>query len=135
MTMGEEGIKKRSKIAWRHLWWMTHNCFQLLLKMKMRSRYIKLKVEHYRLFMFSPPKISWVIWGIKYIYLLLFTVFFLIQPSSKQIICFGFGKQNSVLPIVFFNVFHRFRQAKFAYGGSILSSSQFLLLPYRCLNK
>jgi hypothetical protein len=26
-------------------------------------------------------------------------------------------------------VFHRFRQAKFAYGGSILSSSQFLLLP------
>ncbi len=26
-------------------------------------------------------------------------------------------------------MFHRFRQAKFAYGGSILSSSQFLLLP------
>jgi hypothetical protein len=25
-------------------------------------------------------------------------------------------------------VFHQFRQAKFAYGGSILSSSQFLLL-------
>ncbi len=26
-------------------------------------------------------------------------------------------------------MFHRFRQPKFAYGGSILSSSQFLLLP------
>jgi hypothetical protein len=26
-------------------------------------------------------------------------------------------------------VFHQFRQAKFAYGGSILSLSQFLLLP------
>jgi hypothetical protein len=26
-------------------------------------------------------------------------------------------------------VFHRARQAEFAYGGSILSSSQFLLLP------
>jgi hypothetical protein len=26
-------------------------------------------------------------------------------------------------------VFHRFRQAKFDYGGSILSFSQFLLLP------
>ncbi len=32
----------------------------------------------------------------------LFTVFYLIQPSSKQIICFDFGKQNSVLPIVFY---------------------------------
>jgi hypothetical protein len=27
------------------------------------------------------------------------------------------------------SVFHRFRQAKFACGGSILSSNQFLLLP------
>jgi hypothetical protein len=26
-------------------------------------------------------------------------------------------------------VFHQFRQAKFAYGGSFLSLSQFLLLP------
>jgi hypothetical protein len=31
--------------------------------------------------------------------------------------------------IQLYRVFHRFRQAKFAYGGSILSSSQFLLLP------
>ncbi len=102
-----------------------------------KARYIKLKVEHYLLFMFSPPKISYTVWGIKYIcfqlpYILayksrnfgqilpnifpirlirgstytrvytVFTVFCLIQPSSKQIICFNFGKQNSVLPIVFY---------------------------------
>jgi hypothetical protein len=30
-------------------------------------------------------------------------------------------------------VFHQFRQAKFAHGGSILSSSQFLLLPQATL--
>jgi hypothetical protein len=29
------------------------------------ARYIKVKVEHYLLFMFNPPKISWVILGIK----------------------------------------------------------------------
>jgi hypothetical protein len=28
-----------------------------------------------------------------------------------------------------YNVFHQFRQVKFAYDGSILSSSHFLLLP------
>jgi hypothetical protein len=49
--------------------------------------------------MFSPPKISWVVSGIKYICLYLLPVFYLIQPSSKQIICFDFQKQNSVLPI------------------------------------
>jgi hypothetical protein len=31
--------------------------------------------------------------------------------------------------IVTYSVFHRFRQAKFANDGSILSSRQFLLLP------
>ncbi len=46
--------------------------------------------------MFSPPKIRYTV----YICLHLFTVFCLIQPSSKQIICFDFGKQNSVLLIV-----------------------------------
>ncbi len=66
------------------------------------TRYIKVKVEHYLLFMFSPPKISWVVSGIKYICLHLFTVFYLVQPSSKQIIYFDFRKQNSVLPIVFY---------------------------------
>jgi hypothetical protein len=30
-----------------------------------------------------------------------------------------------------YSVFHQLRQAKFAYGGSILSSSQFLLLPQK----
>ncbi len=52
--------------------------------------------------MFSPPKISWVVSGIKYICLHSLTVFYLIQPSSNQIICFDFRKQNSVLPIVFY---------------------------------
>ncbi len=62
-----------------------------------------MKVEHYLLFMFSPPKISWVVSGIKYICLHLLPVFYLIHPSSKQIICFDFRKQNSVLlPLVFY---------------------------------
>jgi hypothetical protein len=65
-------------------------------------RYIKVKVEHYLLFMFSPPKMSWVVSGIKYICLHLLPVFYLIQPSGTQIICFDFQKQNSVLPIVFY---------------------------------
>ncbi len=30
-----------------------------------------------------------------------------------------------------YSVFHRFRHAKFAIGGSILSSSQFLILPQK----
>jgi hypothetical protein len=34
-----------------------------------------------------------------------------------------------------YRVFHRFRQAKFADGGSILSWSQFLLLPQQELKK
>ncbi len=56
----------------------------------LKPRYIKVKVENYLLFMFSPPKISWVISVIKYICLHLLPVFYLIQPSSKQIICFVF---------------------------------------------
>ncbi len=36
------------------------------------------------------------------IHLFIFIIFYLIQPSSKQIIWFDFGKQNSVLPIVFY---------------------------------
>jgi hypothetical protein len=35
-------------------------------------------------------------------FLQLLPVFYLIHPSSKQIICFDFQKQNSVLPIVFY---------------------------------
>jgi hypothetical protein len=52
--------------------------------------------------MFSPSKISWVVSGMKYICLQLLPVFYLIQPSSKQIICFDFRKQNSVLPTVLY---------------------------------
>jgi hypothetical protein len=29
----------------------------------------------------------------------------------------------------FYSVFHQFRQAKFAYGGSISGSSKFFILP------
>ncbi len=37
------------------------------------------------------------------------------------------AKVKAILEI--YSVSHRFRQAKFDYGDSILSSSQFLLLP------
>jgi hypothetical protein len=53
------------------------------------------------MFMFSPTKISWVVSGIKCICLNLLPVFYLIQPFSKQIICFELQKQNSALPLVF----------------------------------
>jgi hypothetical protein len=33
------------------------------------------------------------------------------------------------LPVHFYSVFHQFRQAKFDHGGSILNTSQFLLVP------
>ena len=51
-------------------------------------RYLELKVGHYLLFMFSPPKISSTVYGIKSICLLVLTVFYLTQTSSKQILCF-----------------------------------------------
>ena len=43
-----------------------------------------------------------------------------------------FGKVIPLRTICLFfmyRVFHRFGQAKFAYGGPVLGSSQFLLLP------
>ncbi len=52
-------------------------------KQQNNARYIKVKVEHYLLFMFSPPKISLTVWRIEYICLHLCTVSYLIQPSSK----------------------------------------------------
>jgi hypothetical protein len=58
--------------------------------------------QSYLLFMFSLPKISWVVSGIKHICLHLLPVFYLIQPFSKQFICFDFQKQNSLLPIAFY---------------------------------
>ncbi len=36
---------------------------------------------------------------------------------------------NELKKSKFYSVFHQFMQAKFDYGGSILSLSQFLLLP------
>ncbi len=48
------------------------------------TSYIKVKLEHYLLFMISPPKISSAVLGIKYICLHLFMVFYLIQPSAPQ---------------------------------------------------
>ncbi len=71
------------------------------LNVREKSRYIKVKVEHNLLFMFGPPEISWVIWGIKSICLNFLPVFYLIYPSSKQIICFDFWKQKMVLPIFY----------------------------------
>ncbi len=50
------------------------------------ARYIKVMVEHYLLFMFSPPKISWVVSGINYICLHLLPVFYLIQPSDLKVV-------------------------------------------------
>jgi len=35
-----------------------------------------------------------------------------------------------VILCAWYRVFHRFVQAKFAYGGSVLGSSQFTLLPH-----
>jgi hypothetical protein len=66
------------------------------------TRYIKVKVEHYLLFMFSPPKISLVVSGMKYICLPLLPVFCLISPPVNKSFFFFFQKQNSVLPIVFY---------------------------------
>ncbi len=79
------------------------------------SRYIKVKVEQYLMFMFSPPKISWVVSEIKYIILHLLPVFYLIQPSSKRIICFDFRKQNSVLPSILCTLVLLFVSANFIF--------------------
>ncbi len=76
--------------------------FEKRKRRNIQARNIKVKVQHYLLFMFSPPKINKTVRGIKYICLLIFTVFYLIQPTSIQIIWFDFGKQNNVLPIVFY---------------------------------
>jgi hypothetical protein len=42
-------------------------------------------------------------------------VFYLIQPSSKQIICFDFQKQNRVLPVVFYVPCHTISLHKTMY--------------------
>ena len=63
-----------------------------------KARYIEVIVGHYLLFMLSPPKISWTVLRIKSICLHVLIIFYLTQPSSKQIICFDFKKQDSALP-------------------------------------
>ena len=70
------------------------SCFVFLL-WDMKWRYIEVEVEHYLLFMLSPPKISWTVKGIKNICLLVLIVFYLTKPSNEHIICFDFEKQNS----------------------------------------
>ena len=63
------------------------------------KREIKVHRSKGLLFMFSPPKINQTLKEIKKnICILALTVFYLTQPSNKQIICFDFEKQNSALP-------------------------------------
>ncbi len=102
-----EGEKTKKKNVWEMIsvFFRFHSWTSIILPIILVyfcPRYIKVKVEHYLLFMFSPPEIRRVNSGIKYICLHLLPVFYLIQPSSKQIICFDFGKQNSVLPKAFY---------------------------------
>ncbi len=54
------------------------------------------------LFVVWPSKNKLVRLRNKIQFLQLLPVFYLIQLSSKQIICFDFRKQNSVLPMVFY---------------------------------
>ncbi len=92
----------------------------------LKPRYIKVKVKHYLLFMFSPLKISCAIWGIKYIFLQLPPVFYLIKPSSKQIICFDFQKQNSALTIVFYAPCLKHRRTDKKYINKIFGLFHFI---------
>ena len=80
--------------AWSSFSWR----LKIIFKKVQICGYIEVKVGQYLLFMFSPPKISWTVYGIKNICLHVLAVFYLTQPSRKQIICFDFEKQNSALP-------------------------------------
>ncbi len=73
-----------------------------LFRKRNHPRYIKVKVEHYLLFKFSPPKISWVISGIKYICLHFFPVFYLMQPSSKQIVLIS---ENKIVCYLYYSMY------------------------------
>ncbi len=54
------------------------------------TRYIKLKVDHYLLFMFSPQKYARLFEVLlKYVWLHFLIVFYMTQPSNKQKFCFG----------------------------------------------
>ncbi len=61
-----------------------------------------------------------------------------IEPLEEKVPVKIIGKDGmEVLKVVslllLYSVFHQFRQAKFVYGGSILSLSQFLLLAQQPL--
>jgi len=45
------------------------------------------------------------------------------------------GVPKFILKLRIYKGFHRFGQAKFAYGGSVLGSGQFTLLPQQPLKK
>ncbi len=53
----------------------------------------------------------------------LFTVFYLVQPSSKQIICFGFRKQNSVQPIV--QILCTLRRTTYTWVQTVINTPPF----------
>ena len=57
-----------------------------------------------KVLIFGPPKLSKTLWEIKYICWHWFTLFYLAKHSSKGIICFDFVKQNTTLPIVFYEL-------------------------------
>jgi hypothetical protein len=84
-VMASETAKKNPAVLQKH-----YKIFIKKHSQHKENQGIKVKVENDLLFMFSPPKISWVVAGIKYICLHLLPIFYLIQPSSKQIICFDF---------------------------------------------
>ena len=48
--------------------------------------------------MFSPPKISETVLRNKTYFLRLLSVFYVTQPSDKQMICYDYEKQDSALP-------------------------------------
>ena len=50
--------------------------------------------------------------------------------NSKTIESYWFSALSSQFSTLMYRAFHRSGQAKFAYGGPILGSSQFLLLPH-----
>ncbi len=103
---------------------------------KSLSRSIKVKVELYLLFMFSPPKLSLR----TKVYLLTFAYcfFYLNQPFNRQLIWIDFEKHYSVLPIVFYVPWSTlpFSYATFwHYQINLTFHYVFLCFCYRCLSK
>ncbi len=72
--------------------------------------------------------LSW--WSLLILFLLFSIVFpFFLSPNVPFVVVFAFVHFfANFFYYFFYSVFHQFRQAKLANGGSILSSSQFLIL-------